>query len=239
MDSVNIRKWVFNHPGFIGFILRIINKLNIKNSIKLGGRKRSNCLHESVVLLKNVKINIVGKNNHIYIDDYSRLYNCSFYIYGNDNKITIGKRCYLYDAHFYIEDSKNIITIGGHTSVDGKTNFASIEGKKITVGEDCMFSQNIYVRTGDAHNVLDMDGNRINESKDVQVGNHCWIGMNTIIMKGAEIGDSCILGAGTIVTKKFKENNCIIAGVPGKIVKKEINWSRERIPFVKMKEMDV
>ena len=50
-----------------------------------------------------------------------------------------------------------------------------------------------------------------------------------VILKGVTIGDNCIIGAGSIVTKPFDKGNVIIAGVPAKIVKENINWDYKRI----------
>ncbi|WP_155243820.1 hypothetical protein [Butyrivibrio fibrisolvens] len=44
------------------------------------------------------------------------------------------------------------------------------------------------------------------------------------MLKGAEIADDCVIAAGAIVSKKYEEKNCILAGIPAKIVKRGINW---------------
>jgi len=50
------------------------------------------------------------------------------------------------------------------------------------------------------------------------IGNDCFIGMNSIILKGTKIGNNLIVGAGSVVHKSFPDN-VIIAGNPAKIVK--------------------
>jgi acetyltransferase-like isoleucine patch superfamily enzyme len=87
----------------------------------------------------------------------------------------------------------------------------------------------IEIRTGDSHSILDMSGNRINPSSNVVIGNHVWVGSRVIILKGAQISDFSIIGAGSIVSGEFPDTNVILAGVPAKIVKDNINWKRERI----------
>ncbi len=54
--------------------------------------------------------------------------------------------------------------------------------------------------------------------KGIHVGSNCWIGAKVTILDGASIGNGCIVAAGSIVTAKFP-NNCIIGGVPAKILK--------------------
>lgn len=225
--SEKIRSLIFNHPDLIGFFLNIFNHLNPSNCIKGG---RHNSFKMGVVLRKKCKIKIEGTNNTIIVEDFSRLINSNIYIHGNNNIISIGPRCYLYKADFYIEDDGCEIRLGTHISIDGATHFAAIEGRKIFVGNDCMFSQNIFVRTGDAHSILDLETRkRINPSKNVSIGNHCWIGMNSTIMKGTRIGDNSIVGAGAILSGDFIDGNCVIAGIPGRIIKSNIDWCRKRI----------
>ena len=222
----NLRTLIFEHPKIIGILLKLLNFINLSN--RTSGLF-NNSLNYGAVLCNKFKIIIEGTGNTISIEDFSRLFNTKIYIHGNNNHIIIGQRCYLNEVDFYIEDSGCVINLGEHTSIDGSTHFAAIEGTKISVGKDCMFSQNIYVRTGDAHSILDFNGRRVNKSKDVSIGDHCWIGMNTIIMKGSKIGNNSIIGAGTIVTGQIEVGNCIIAGIPGRIIKKNIDWCRKRI----------
>lgn len=50
-----------------------------------------------------------------------------------------------------------------------------------------------------------------------------------MIQKGAIVGNDCIVAAGAIVNKKFENNKCVLAGIPAKIVKENINWRGKRI----------
>lgn len=49
-----------------------------------------------------------------------------------------------------------------------------------------------------------------------------------MLLKGTEIPDYTVVAGGAICTKKYTEANTIIAGVPAKVVKRDINWDRER-----------
>ena len=69
----------------------------------------------------------------------------------------------------------------------------------------------------------------INASKDVVIGDHCWVGMNSIIMKGTIIGNNTIIGAGAIVSGTFQDGNVVLAGVPARIIREKIDWCRKRI----------
>ena len=92
-----------------------------------------------------------------------------------------------------------------------------------------MFSKDINIRTGDGHAIVNKKtGERINPSKDVTIGNHVWIGMRGIFLKGTSIGDNSVVGASSIVTKKIEKSNVAIAGNPAIVVKENIDWKRDR-----------
>lgn len=93
------------------------------------------------------------------------------------------------------------------------------------IGKDCMFSYGINIWTGDGHPIYDLTTEeRINEDQDVIIGNHVWMGRNVSVHKGGVIPDGCVIGANSFVTKKFYESNCMIAGTPARIIKKNIRW---------------
>ncbi len=56
------------------------------------------------------------------------------------------------------------------------------------------------------------------KTEPVRIGENCWLGVDCIILPGVQLGNNVIVGAGAIVTKSFPDN-CIIAGVPAKIIK--------------------
>ena len=55
--------------------------------------------------------------------------------------------------------------------------------------------------------------------KDISIGDHCWIGMNAVVMPGVILGDHTIVGAGAVVTRSFPKGKCVIAGVPAKFIR--------------------
>jgi len=88
---------------------------------------------------------------------------------------------------------------------------------KIYIGKGTYIGPNVGIITVN-HKLDDLD--HYEEGKDVIIGKNCWIGMNSVILPGVVLGDRTIVGAGSVVTKSFPEGNCVIAGVPAKIIKK-------------------
>jgi acetyltransferase-like isoleucine patch superfamily enzyme len=53
---------------------------------------------------------------------------------------------------------------------------------------------------------------------------NCFVGVNSLICPGVHIGNECVVGGGTIVTKDVPDN-CMVVGVPAKIVKTGIHMN--------------
>ena len=219
-----LKEMVNEESGLLKTLLWLYNHIPLKNSIK----KHGNTVKVTLAFLKKCKVRIYGRNNTIIIEKGSRLTRCNFIIQGNDNVIKLSDFTTANCAEFYIEDDGNEITVNRHTNFAGKIHLACTEGKSITIGEDCLFSSDVVIRTGDSHSVTDLEGNRINQAKDVKIGNHVWIGHRALLNKGVEIADDSIIGTGAVVTRKFDRPNVCIAGNPAKIVKEDVNWKNER-----------
>jgi acetyltransferase-like isoleucine patch superfamily enzyme len=58
--------------------------------------------------------------------------------------------------------------------------------------------------------------------KGIHIGENCWIGSKVTILDGVQIGNGCVIAAGSVVTKSFP-NNCVIGGVPAKLLKTRSN----------------
>lgn len=59
------------------------------------------------------------------------------------------------------------------------------------------------------------------KKRPVVIGEGCFIGANSIILKGTTLGRNVVVGAGSVVSGTFPDN-VIIAGNPAKIIKENI-----------------
>ena len=207
----------------------IIRWLPFNNKIKLKGAK----LKSKNSLLLKTKIRCIGQGNTITISEGAILYKCSITINGNNNHVEIGKSASLKHVNINVEDSDNNVSIGERTYLCGYTNIGCIESTSIKIGNDCLFSANIEIRSGDSHGIYNLDKKRINFSKDVEIGNCVWLGQGVYVLKGVKIEENTVVGAGSIVTKCVEEKNCIVAGNPAKIIKRDIVWDKERVNELK------
>ena len=92
--------------------------------------------------------------------------------------------------------------------------------EKITIGNNVAIARDVIIRDTDAHDIL--NENHI-KNKPVKIGDHVWIGTRAIIMKGVTIGEGAIVAAGAVVTKDVKPNS-IVAGVPAKTIRENVEW---------------
>lgn len=226
MNRKKIKQTLIAHSKMTKFVRDIYNYLPFNNRIRI---KANN--HKKICgFMKNTKINICGTNNQLVVGNMSRHSNCRVTIKGNNNKVIIGDDCFITEGDFFIEDDNGTICIGSDTTICGYTHMAVIEGEKISIGDNCLFSANITIRTGDSHSIIACDSQkRINISKSVSIKDNVWIGNQVTILKGVEVSEHSVIGTGTLLTKTFLESNVILAGNPAKIIKRNIDWKGERV----------
>ena len=176
----------------------------------------------------DTRIQIRGNNNQVVVGKGAVLKQAKLFIQGSLNRIIIHPNVYLEETVIHIEDNNCLIEIGEHTFV-GPSHLACTEdGRSIVIGNDCMLSSHINVRTGDSHSILDSNGKRINPAESVVISDHCWIGEGAKIMKGVTLQKDTIVASGSIVTHSFP-SNVILAGSPAKAIKEGVNWDKKRL----------
>lgn len=120
-----------------------------------------------------------------------------------------------------------VIEIGDNVGISGATIYARqgiYIGKNTCIGGNCKILDNDF-HPIDAEDRLyliqDVHGgdSELVPSREIHIGENCFIGCNSIILKGTVLGDGCIVGAGAVVSGKF-EDNCVIAGNPARVIKK-------------------
>jgi acetyltransferase-like isoleucine patch superfamily enzyme len=54
------------------------------------------------------------------------------------------------------------------------------------------------------------------------------LGANVVVLPGIKLAEHTIVAAGAVVTKSFLDGDCVIAGVPAKVVKKIDSYKGQR-----------
>lgn len=96
-------------------------------------------------------------------------------------------------------------------------------GGGLTIGEDCIIGQ--YFSCHPENHCYENFDELIRlqgvTRKGIVIGNNCWIGSKVTILDGVTVGDNCVIAAGAVVNKSMPAN-CVIGGVPAKILKRNV-----------------
>jgi len=172
------------------------------------------------------KVELEGSNNRVFFGCGVK-FHCDLKIQGNGNEVFIGEDCVI-RGRILIKGNNQKVHVG-HKSTFGSVYMLCQENSNITIGNWCMFSRDVEIRTTDAHSVVDIETNkRINIPKSISIGDHVWVGVGCLLSKGSVISSDSIVGAYAFVNGEFPESNVVLAGTPASVVKKGVTWNRGR-----------
>lgn len=117
----------------------------------------------------------------------------------------------------------------GHATTLGQNNMLIGD---ITIGKYCQFGSDIgvhstnhpinYLSTYINKNLFNGELKKLKKEYKIIIGNDVWIGHGVIIVGNVKIGNGAILAAGSVITKNVAPYS-IVAGVPGKVIKKRFS----------------
>lgn len=177
-------------------------------------------------LLNKCSLQILGINNFTVIN--GRLSNCRIQIDGNNCKVVVHEKAKINNTIIIVRGDRCTVEIGRESTIGSACIVCMGIDNSITIGNACMLSENIDIWNTDSHPIVDNNGNIINPSKPIVIGNHVWIGKKVSVLKGVTIGDNSIIGMGSVVTKDIKDGTLNV-GSPSHQIKENVNWVREFI----------
>ncbi len=130
-----------------------------------------------------------------------------------EDKVVIGKNAWL-------ETPGGKIIIKTGTQIGRNAVISS--HKQILIGKKCLISYNVSIFDSDhKFNMSDFSPMKTGQDKpkSVVIGDNCFIGAHSFILKGVHLGSHCVVGANSVVTKSFPSGS-VIAGNPAKLIKK-------------------
>lgn len=92
----------------------------------------------------------------------------------------------------------------------------------LTIGNECAISWNCQFLDDDLHQLNYQEKAEI--SNNIIIGNKVWIGCNVKIYKGTVIPDGCVIASDSVVKGIFTIPNCLIGGVPARVIKNDVDW---------------
>lgn len=186
-------------------------------------KARGNVVTGTPIVDERSTILVEGSDSEIHFGENCRLVSASILSKTGNCRIYIGDGAHIRGS-FRVESGSSL-NIGSRTHFQRHSDITAIEGADITIGDRCLFS-NVSIRSSDQHSIIDRKTKkRINPARSVIIEDRVWLSEFTAIQKGVTIGANSIVGAHAVVTRSFPRN-CLIAGVPAKIVKRGVRWER-------------
>lgn len=204
---------------------------------------------EKTPIKGSINITVDGDNNIVDLSEIvHRTGAISIYLYGDNQNISFGRT--------FVNNSLSIVS-GQHVGKYEKANNVNIkfgnlvfieEMKIITlnsnvnieIGNNCMISYGVTLYHTDAHPIYDINTNKIiNFPKDMKIGDNCWLGANTTILKNVQLPKGTIVGYGAVVGGGvWTRENTAIAGNPARVVKENIRYELFDPEYIKNERKD-
>lgn len=113
--------------------------------------------------------------------------------------------------------------IGPHTLLDGSGG--------LTIGAGCSISTGVQIYTHDSVAWAVSGGWAEYERSPVAIGDHCYVGPQTVVARGVTIGDRCVIGALSFVNRSIPEGS-VAVGAPCRVVGRTVvDGSEVRIEY--------
>lgn len=186
-------------------------------------------------LLGNVRLHIAGKKNYVclkHISLYPRTV-ITINIYGDGNQF-VAENLFISNSLYVVQGQNHpnfgpvtnaTLRIGGGTAIESMRYIAFNSGVECNIGKNCMISNDITLWNTDAHPILDpKTENVLNWVKGIYIGDHCWLGEKSSVLKNSIIPEDCIIGYNAVVSGRLQESHAAYAGNPACLVKKGITW---------------
>lgn len=114
------------------------------------------------------------------------------------------------------------------------------EDAEIIFGSKILIGPNVTIITGD-HNssvlgkyMFDVKNKLPENDQPIIIEDDVWIGSGVTLLKGITIGTGSIIASGAVLTKSV-EPNSIVAGVPGKVIRKRFDSESLKLHLEKLR----
>lgn len=214
------------HIPIIGALLVRLKKSFSPESSPFKGT--GNSIHNNGTF-KNVRYDIIGNNNEIWIGENTFISDTLIFIRGDHHRIIVENNCVVGGGEWWIEDDHCSLILHSNTTIEHAHLAVTEPFSMLEIHPDCMLAKQVEIRTGDSHSIIDNEtGLRINKAANVILKEHVWVGAHAKILKGVTVGHNSIIAIAAVVTNDIPAHS-IAAGIPAKVIRSNIDWKRERI----------
>lgn len=131
--------------------------------------------------------------------------------FNKGSKVKIGKKIRVHSGTKIKVRPGAELVIGDNVKINYYCIIACQDSIKI--GEGTEFGPSVYLYDHDHDYKKGLSANSNEErfkKAPIEIGKNCWIGANTIILRGTKIGDNCVIGAGCVVKGDIPNNTVLI-----------------------------
>ena len=120
-----------------------------------------------------------------------------------------GRHVHMRKAFQMTIEPNSVIQLGDDVFFNNRCALHAME--RISVGKGTIFGENVLVydhnhRFADEALAIKDQGYA---TAPVSIGEHCWIGSNVTILKGAVIGDNVVIGAGCVIDREVPSDTVV------------------------------
>lgn len=91
---------------------------------------------------------------------------------------------------------------------------------EVHIGKDTAIAEEVIIRDSDNHAIV---GSNRPMAAPIHIGDHVWIGMRSMILKGVTIGNGAVVAAGSVVVEDVPAHT-LVAGVPATVRRDNVSW---------------
>ncbi len=124
----------------------------------------------------------------------------------NDNRIIL-------QARF----TNSEIIIGEYSQIMNGCELLSTD--LISIGDYVLLGAGVKIMDSNFHEVNPLLRMSPGESSPVFIHSNCWVGIDSLLLKGSEIGENTVIAAKSLV-RSHMESNAIYGGNPARLIKK-------------------
>jgi acetyltransferase-like isoleucine patch superfamily enzyme len=118
------------------------------------------------------------------------------------------------DSSFYTNYGKNI-RLRKNILINHACSFLDLVG--ITIEDNAMIAPRVNLSS--ENHPISIESRKTLPAGHIHIKQNAWIGANATILPGVTIGENSVVAAGSVVSKDVPDN-CVVGGIPAKIIKK-------------------
>jgi acetyltransferase-like isoleucine patch superfamily enzyme len=135
------------------------------------------------------------------------------------DQVTVGRLAMVRPSGYYGREMGEGLVVGDRSNI-GPFCYIGCGGM-VRIGQDVLMGPRVSI-IAESHHFQDLaktiKSQGVNR-RGIVIEDNCWLGANSVILDGVRIGSGSIVAAGCVVTKDVPGDS-IVAGVPGKVIKK-------------------